>query len=91
MADSKRVKRPITPEDMESLRDLQAKLDTSVQDAAQKGNLYMHSLYVELLALVSKRVLKVTARRSRDLLAEHRKTGQGIRTSPQLVSDSGRS
>lgn len=91
MADSKRIKRPITPEDMESLRDLQAKLDTSAQDAAHNGNLYMHSLYVELLALVSKRVLKVTARRSRDLLADHRKTGAEIRTNPQLVSDSGRS
>ena len=51
----------------------------------------MHTLYVELLAHVSKRVLKITARRSRDLLADHRKQGKEIKATPQMVSDSGRS
>lgn len=68
----------ITEKSIESLRSIQGNLDKGARDAASQGDKYMASVYIELLAIVSAKVLKLQARMTRERLAAHRKAHKGI-------------
>lgn len=76
----------ITDKSIESLRQIQGNLDKGAQDAAAQGNKYMAGVYIELLSIVSKKVLKLQARVTRDRMAAHRRAHKGI-TATEPVDD----
>ncbi len=75
----------VTPQALESLQKLRTNLYESATAALNARDSYMHGVYTELLAIVSRKVVKTQARMSREQVASHRKQHQQLRMG--LVDD----
>ena len=69
----------VTPQALESLQKLRINLHESAAAAMANKDAYMHGVYTELLAIVSKRVVKTQARMAREQVASHRKQHKDLR------------
>lgn len=74
----------ITPASLEALNRLRSGLSQSASEALNAKDAYMHGVYTELLALVSRKVLKAQARMAREQVAAHRRQHKDLRKQSQV-------